>query len=132
MWHPPLPLPVSLYVSVLMNFYHTRPVVQKLDSPIKQISIWETNSIISYRAVAWHYRIFPDFLKSPVSKQRIVRVKSRTKAFFFEDILINIPPANLPKLKKERMQYFCIALKLNLRIIHGKKNHLFSKFAIFR
>ena len=38
--------------------------------------------------------------------QRIVRVKTRTKAFFFEEILINIPSENLPKLSKERMQYF--------------------------
>ena len=38
--------------------------------------------------------------------QRIVRVKTRTKAFFFEEILFNIPSENLPKLSKERMQYF--------------------------
>ena len=38
--------------------------------------------------------------------QRIVRVKTRTKANFFEEILINIPSENLPKLSKERMQYF--------------------------
>ena len=31
------------------------------------------NCLISYRAGAWHYRIFPDFLKSPVSKWWIVR-----------------------------------------------------------
>ena len=36
--------------------------------------------------------------------QRIVRVKTRTKAFFFEEILINIPSENLSKLSKERMQ----------------------------
>ena len=71
--------------------------------PATQIS---QNCLISYRAGAWHYRIFPDFLKSPVSKWRIVRVKTRTKAFFFEEILINIPSENLPKLSKERMQYF--------------------------
>ena len=47
--------------------------------------------------------------------QRLVRVKTRTKAFFFEEILINIPSENLSKLSKERMQYFCHALKLNLR-----------------
>ena len=68
---------------------------------------------------AWHYRNFPDFLKSPVSKWRIVRVKTRTKASFFEGILINIPSKNLPKLRKERMQYFCHALKLNLRSRHS-------------
>ena len=35
--------------------------------------------------------------------QRIVRVKTRTKAFFFEEILINNPSENVPKLTKERM-----------------------------
>ena len=79
----------------------------------------EVYCLISYRAGAWHYRNFPDFLKSPVSKWRIVRVKTRTKASFFEGILINIPSKNLPKLSKERMQYFCHALKLNLRSRHS-------------
>ena len=76
---------------------------------------WEDKKhcLISYRAEAWHYRIFPDFLKSPVSKWRIVGVKTRTKEFFFEEILINIPSDNLSKLSKERMPYFCHALKLN-------------------
>ena len=74
---------------------------------------------ISYRAGAWHYRIFPDFLKSPVSKWRLVKVKARTKAIFFEEILINIPSENLSKLSKERMQYFCHALKLNLWSRHS-------------
>ena len=68
------------------------------------------NCLISYRAGAWHHRIFPDFLKSPVSKWRIVGVKTRTKAFLFEEILINIPSENLSKLTKERMQYFCHAV----------------------
>ena len=45
--------------------------------------------------------------------QRIVRVKTRTKAFFFEEILINIPSENLPRLSKKRMQYFCHALNIN-------------------
>ena len=40
-------------------------------------------------------------------------MKTRTKAFFLEEILINILSENLPKLSKERMQYFCHALKLN-------------------
>ena len=75
--------------------------------------------LISYRAEAWHYRIFPDFLKSPVSKWRIVGVKTRTKEFFFEEILINIPSDNLSKLSKERMPYFCHALKLNWRSRHS-------------
>ena len=68
--------------------------------------------LITYRAGAWHYRIFPDFLKSPVSKWRIVGVKTRAKAFFFEEILINIPSENLSKLSNEGMQYFCHTLKL--------------------
>ena len=51
--------------------------------------------------------------------QRLVRVKTRTKAFFFEEILINIPSENLPKLSRERMQYFCHALKLNVRSRHS-------------
>ena len=51
--------------------------------------------------------------------QRIVRVKTRTKAFFFEEILINIPSENLPKLSRERMQYLCHALKLNVRSRHS-------------
>ena len=40
------------------------------------------------------------------------------KAFLFEEILISIPSENLCKLSKERMQYFCHALKLNLRSRH--------------
>ena len=75
--------------------------------------------LISYRVGARHYRIFPDFLKSPVSKWRIVRVKTRTKAFFFEEILINIPSENLPRFSKERMQYFCHTLKLNWQSRHS-------------
>ena len=65
---------------------------------------------------------FPGLFKSLVSKmadsRRIVRVKTRTKAFFGE-ILINIPSDNLPILSKERTQYFCHALKLNLRSRHS-------------
>ena len=51
--------------------------------------------------------------------QRIVRVKTRTNAFFFEETLINIPSENLPKLSKERIHYFCHTLKLNLRSRHS-------------
>ena len=65
----------------------------------------------------------PTFYKKSSFKmadsQRIVRVKTRTKAFFFEEILINIPSENLPKLSRERMQYFCHALKLNVRSRHS-------------
>ena len=50
---------------------------------------------------------FPGLFKKSSFKmadsQRIVRVKTRTKAFFFEEILINNPSENLPKLSKERM-----------------------------
>ena len=66
---------------------------------------------------------FPGLFKKSSFKmadsQRIVRVKTQTKAFFFEEILVNIPSENLPKLSKERMQYFCHALKLNLRSRHS-------------
>ena len=66
---------------------------------------------------------FPGLFKKSSFKiadsQRIVRVKTRTKPFVFEEILINIPSENLPKLSKERMQYFCHALKLNLRSRHS-------------
>ena len=66
---------------------------------------------------------FPGLFKKSSFKmadsQRIVRVKTRTKAFFFEEILINIPEENMPKLSKERMQYFCHALRLNLRSCHS-------------
>ena len=48
-----------------------------------------------------------------------VIVKARTKAFFLEQILINIPSENLPRLSKERMQYFCPALKLKLKSRHS-------------
>ena len=92
------------------NFYNT---VEQKRGP------YDATCLNSYHAGAWHYRIFPDFLKSPVSKWRIVRVKTRTKPFVFEEILINIPSENLPKLSKERMQYFCHALKLNLRSRHS-------------
>ena len=43
------------------------------------------------------------------------RVKTRTKAFFFEEVLIKNPSENLPKLSKARMQYFCHAVKLNVK-----------------
>ena len=84
--------------------------------------------LISYRAGAWHYPIFLDFSKSLVSKWRIVRVKTRTKAFFLEEILINIPSENLPKLSKERMQYFCHALKLNFSMNRSARTEDDYKF----
>ena len=78
---------------------------------VSSLSPWRhTHCLISYRAGAWHYRIFVDFLKSPVSKWRIVGVKTRTKAFFFEEILINIPSENLSKRSKEKLQYFCLPI----------------------
>ena len=84
--------------------------------------------LISYRAGAWHYPIFLDFSKSLVPKWRIVRVKTRTKAFFLEEILINIPSENLPKLSKERMQYFCHALKLNFSMNRSARTEDDYKF----
>ena len=64
---------------------------------------------------------FPGLLKSLVSKWRIVRVKTWTKALFFEEILIQFPWENLHKLtcSNERMQYFCNAPKLNLKSRHS-------------
>ena len=64
---------------------------------------------------------FPGLLKSLVSKWRIVRVKTWTKALFFEEILIHFPWENLHKLtcSNERMQYFCNAPKLNLKSRHS-------------
>ena len=68
---------------------------------------------------------FPGLFKKSSFKMedrpRIVGVKTRTKAFFFEQILINFPLKNLYKLSKERMQYFCHALKLNLRSRHSAR-----------
>ena len=44
--------------------------------------------------------------------------KSSNESIFFEEILINIPSENLPRLSKERMQYFCHAFKLNIKSRH--------------
>ena len=50
---------------------------------------------------------FPGHFKKSSFKmadsRRIVRVKTGTKAFFFEEILINNPSENLLKLTKERI-----------------------------
>ena len=66
---------------------------------------------------------FPGLFKKSSFKmadsQRIVRVKARTKAFFLGKTLINIPSEKLPKLSKERIEYFCHALKLNVRSRHS-------------
>ena len=66
---------------------------------------------------------FPGLFKKSSFKmadsQRIVRVKTPTKAFFFEETLINISSENLPELSKAKIQYFCHALKLNLRSRHS-------------
>ena len=64
---------------------------------------------------------FPGLLKSLVSKWRIVRVKTWTKALIFEEILIHFSWENLHKLtcSNERMQYFCNAPKLNLKSRHS-------------
>ena len=70
--------------------------------------------------------------------QRIVRVKTRTKAFFFEEILINIPSENLPKLSKDPELLSCPEAKLkepklsrkckrffNERLVRTKDNYKF-------
>ena len=60
--------------------------------------------------------------------QRIVIVKTGTKAFFFEELLINIPSENLLKLSKERMQYFsCPEAKLKEPTLSRKCKQLFGE-----
>ena len=61
---------------------------------------------------------FPGLFKKSSFKMADSQCKS-SKAFFLEQILINIPSENLPRLSKERMQYFCHALKLNLKSRHS-------------
>ena len=39
--------------------------------------------LISYRTGAWHYRIFLDFLKSPVLKWQMVRAKNSNESVLF-------------------------------------------------
>ena len=63
---------------------------------------------------------------------RIVRVKTRSRAFFFEEILIKNPSENLPKLSKERMQYFCHALKLKEPTLSRKCKQLFDDSQVVR
>ena len=75
---------------------------------------------------------FPGLFKKSSFKmadsQRIVRVKTRTKAFFFEEILINIPSENLPILSKERMQYFsCPEVKLKEPTLSRKCKQVFDE-----
>ena len=80
-----------------------------------------SNCFISNCSGAWHYQIFPNFLKRPASKWRMVRVKLERKLIFLKKSLINIRSENLPKRSKERLQYLCNALKLNL---FGEKKEL--------
>ena len=85
---------------------------------------------------------FPGLFKKSSFKmadsQRIVRVKTRTKAFFFEEILINIPSENLPKLSKDPELLSCPEAKLkepklsrkckrffNERLVRTKDNYKF-------
>ena len=63
---------------------------------------------------------------------RIVRVKTRSRAFFFEEILIKKSSENLPKLSKERMQYFCHALKLKEPTLSRKCKQLFYDSQVVR
>ena len=54
--------------------------------------------------------------------------KNSNESIFFEEILINIPLENLPRLSKERMQYFFHALKLDLKSRHSASaNKLFDE-----
>ena len=51
----------------------------------------------------------------------MVRLETGRKHIFFKETIINIPSENLPKLSKERLQYLCNAVKLNL---FGEKKEL--------
>ena len=62
------------------------------------------------------YQIFPDFLK-PSFKI----TDTQTKHVSFEQIFIDIQSENLDKLSKERLQYYCNALKLK---VSGDKKEL--------
>ena len=58
----------------------------------------------------------PDFLKSSFKK-----TDTQTKHVSFEQIFIDIQSENLDKLSKERLQYYCNALKLK---VSGDKKEL--------
>ena len=51
----------------------------------------------------------------------MVRLKTGRKHIFFKETIINIPLENLSKLSKERLQYLCNTVKLNL---FGEKKEL--------
>ena len=51
----------------------------------------------------------------------MVRLRTGRKHIFFKETIINIPSENLLKLSKERLQYLCNAVKLNL---FGEKKDL--------
>ena len=64
----------------------------------------------------------PDFsglFKKSSFKMADSQNKNSNESIFFEEILINIPLENLPRLSKERMQYFFHALKLDLKSRHS-------------
>ena len=72
---------------------------------------------------------FPGLFKKSSFKMADSQSKTRTKALFFEEILINIPSENLPRLSKKRMQYLCHALNLNTqqnRSTRTKDDYKFS------
>ena len=62
------------------------------------------------------YQIFPDFLKLSFKI-----TDTQTKHVSFEQIFIDIQSENLDKLSKERLQYYCNALKLK---VSGDKKEL--------
>ena len=62
---------------------------------------------------------FPGLFKKSSFKMADSQNKNSNESIFFEEILINIPLENLPRLSKERMQYFFHALKLDLKSRHS-------------
>ena len=62
------------------------------------------------------YQILPGFFKSSFKI-----TDTQTKHVSFEQIFIDIQSENLDKLRKQRLQYYCNALKLN---VSGNKKEL--------
>ena len=62
---------------------------------------------------------FPGLFKKSSFKMADSQNKNSNESIFFEEILINIPLENLPRLSKERIQYFFHALKLDLKSRHS-------------
>ena len=68
--------------------------------------------LISYRAGAWHFPIFPGFFE----KSSFKMADSQAKHVSFEQIFIDTKSKNLDKLSKERLHY-----ALKLKVSGGRK-----------